>query len=183
MEKRIKMLFAALFLCVGMAVAQTQVKGTVISDEDGQPVIGATVKVVGTNAGTVTDLNGKFSITCPKGKNTLSVSYVGMEPIEVSARANMRIILKSDAEKLDEIIVVAYGTSKKSAFTGSAAEIKTTDITNHVSSTGTSALVGKVAGIQATTSSGEPGSAHPYSWYRFAERKLCTSLYCRWCTL
>ncbi|MDD6779605.1 MAG: carboxypeptidase-like regulatory domain-containing protein, partial [Prevotellaceae bacterium] len=94
MEKRIKMLFATLFLCVGMAVAQTQVKGTVISDEDGQPVIGATVKVVGTNAGTVTDANGKFSITCPKGKNTLSVSYVGMEPIEVSARANMRIILK-----------------------------------------------------------------------------------------
>ncbi|MGM9698801.1 MAG: SusC/RagA family TonB-linked outer membrane protein [Prevotella sp.] len=159
MEKRIKTLLACLFLCVGMAMAQTQVTGTVISDEDGEPVIGATVKVVGTNAGTVTDTNGKFSITCPKGKSTLSISYVGMDPIEVSARANMRIILKSNAKNLDEIIVVAYGTAKKSAFTGSAAEVKTADISKHVSSTGTSALVGKVAGIQATSSSGEQGSA------------------------
>ena len=159
MEKRIKMLFACLFLFVGMAMAQTKVSGTVLSYEDNEPVVGAAVRVVGTNIGTVTDLNGKFAITCPAGKNTLNISYVGMEPVEVSARANMRILLKSDAKNLDEIIVVAYGTAKKSAFTGSAAEIKTADITNHVSSTGTSALVGKVAGIQATTSSGEPGSA------------------------
>ena len=117
MEKRIKTLLACLFLCVGMAVAQTQVKGTVVSDEDGQPVIGATVKVVGTNVGVITDTDGKFSITCPKGKATLSISYVGMEPVEVSARTNMRIVLKSDSKNLDEVIVVAYGTAKKSAFT------------------------------------------------------------------
>ena len=97
MEKRIKMLFACLFLFVGMAMAQTKVSGTVLSYEDNEPVVGAAVRVVGTNIGTVTDLNGKFAITCPAGKNTLNISYVGMEPVEVSARANMRILLKSDA--------------------------------------------------------------------------------------
>ena len=120
MKKRLTMLLVGLFACVGVSLAQTQVKGTVVSDEDGQPVIGATVRVVGTNEGTVTDMNGKFSITCPKGKNTLSISYVGMEPIEVGARANMRIILKNDSRSLDESIVVAFGTATKSAFTGSA---------------------------------------------------------------
>lgn len=159
MKKRIKLLLACLFVFVGMAMAQTKVSGTVLSYEDNEPVVGAAVKVVGTNTGTVTDLNGKFTVTCPEGKNTLNISYIGMEPIEVSARANMRVLLKSDSKNLDEIIVVAYGTAKKSAFTGSATEVKASDITAHVSSTGTSALVGKVAGIQATTSSGEPGEA------------------------
>lgn len=159
MKKRIKLLLACLFVFVGMAMAQTKVSGTVLSYEDNEPVVGAAVKVVGTNTGTVTDLNGKFTVTCPEGKNTLNISYIGMEPIEVSARANMRVLLKSDSKNLDEIIVVAYGTAKKSAFTGSATEVKASDITAHVSSTGTSALVGKVAGIQATTSSGEPGAA------------------------
>ena len=107
MEKRIKMLFACLFLFVGMSMAQQQVTGTVVSAEDGMPVVGAAVRVVGTNTGTVTDSNGKFSITCPKGKNTLSISFVGMEPIQVSARANMRIILRNDTKNLDESVVVA----------------------------------------------------------------------------
>ena len=82
-------------------MAQTKVSGTVVSYEDNEPVVGAAVRVVGTNIGTVTDINGKFTITCPKGKNTLNISYVGMEPIQVSARANMRILLKSDAQNLD----------------------------------------------------------------------------------
>ncbi len=101
MEKRIKLLFACLFLFFGIAMAQTKVSGTVVSYEDNEPVVGAAVRVVGTNIGTVTDINGKFTITCPKGKNTLNISYVGMEPIQVSARANMRILLKSDAQNLD----------------------------------------------------------------------------------
>ena len=63
MKKRLTMLLVGLFACVGVSLAQTQVKGTVVSDEDGQPVIGATVRVVGTNEGTVTDMNGKFNIT------------------------------------------------------------------------------------------------------------------------
>ena len=110
MEKRIKTLFACLILFVGVAMAQQKVSGTVLSYEDNEPIVGAAVRVVGTNTGTVTDLNGQFTITCPAGKNTLNISYVGMEPIQVSARANMRILLKNDAQNLDEIVVVAYGT-------------------------------------------------------------------------
>ena len=158
MEKRIKMLFATLFLCVGMAVAQTQVTGTVISDEDGEPVIGATILVVGTNVGTVTDTNGKFKIACPEGKSVLSISYVGMEPIEVSARANMRIILKSDSKDLDEIVVVAYGTAKKQSITGAVSSIDAKDIEKRITTSVTGALEGSAPGVQVNNTYGEPGS-------------------------
>ena len=73
-----------LLLVVGAAFSQTKVNGTVTSQEDGQPVVGATVLVVGTQTGTVTDADGKFSLTVPAGKSTLRITYVGMEPIEVS---------------------------------------------------------------------------------------------------
>lgn len=159
MEKRLSMLLVSLFLLVGGALAQTKVNGTVVSQEDGEPIIGATVLVVGTQVGTVTDVDGKFTITVPQGKKNIRFSYVGMESVEAAARPTMRIQLVSDRRALDEVIVIGYGTSKKSAFTGSATEINSGDITNHISSTATSALVGKVAGVTATSSSGAPGSA------------------------
>ena len=159
MENRIKMLFACLFLFVGMAMAQTTVSGTVLSYEDNEPVVGAAVRVVGTNIGTVTDLNGKFSITCPQGKNTLNISYVGMEPIQVSARANMRILLKSDAQNLDEIVVVAYGTSTKGTFTGSAGVMKSDKLELRQVSDVSNALAGAVAGVQIQSSNGQPGTS------------------------
>ena len=159
MEKRLMTLLVGLFLLVGGVVAQTKVNGTVVSQDDGQPVIGATVLVVGTSTGTVTDANGKFSLTVPAGKSMLRITYIGMEPLDVQARPNMRILLTSDSKALDEVIVVAYGTTKRSAFTGSATEIKATEISSHVTSTATNALVGKVAGVQAVSSSGAPGSA------------------------
>ena len=159
MEKRIKMLFACLFLFVGMAMAQQQVTGTVVSDEDGMPVVGAAVRVVGTNTGTVTDSNGKFSITCPKGKNTLSISFVGMEPIQVSARANMRIILRNDTKNLDEIVVVAYGTQRREAKTGSITSLGSKDIADVPATSFDKMLAGKLAGVQVTQNSSQPGSS------------------------
>ena len=159
MEKRIKMLFACLFLFVGMAMAQTKVSGTVLSYEDNGPVVGAAVRVVGTNIGAVTDLDGKFTITCPAGKNTLNISYVGMEPIQVSARANMKILLKSDAKNLDEIVVVAYGTAKKSSFTGSAENINGESLELRPVSNVAKGIEGQVSGVQVTSASGQPGSA------------------------
>ncbi|MDO4160806.1 MAG: TonB-dependent receptor [Prevotellaceae bacterium] len=161
MERKLIMALVLMVLSLGTALAQTPVTGTVVSQDDGEPVIGATVRVVGSsNIGTVTDADGKFSLTLPSGKKELKVSYVGMEDKTVTVKAKtIRIALTSNQEALDEVIVVAYGTAKKSAFTGSAGEIKSEDISAHVTSTGTSALVGKVAGIQATSSSGEPGSA------------------------
>ena len=157
MEKRIKMLFACLFLVVGMAMAQTKVSGTVLSEEDRQPVIGASIRVTGTGVGTVTDANGKFTITCPQGKKMLTISYVGMEPVEVSARANMRILLRNDQKNLDEIVVVAYGTTKKSSFTGSATTMKDKDMSAQKTSL-VKSLEGKMAGVKIGASTGDPGS-------------------------
>ena len=158
MEKRLTMFLACLFLSLGMAIAQTKVNGTVIAQEDNEPVIGASVLVVGTNVGTVTDVNGQFSLTVPAGKNTLRITYVGMEPIEVSARANMRILLTSDQKALDEVIVVAYGTQKKASFTGAASTLKADKIEKLQVSNLTNAFEGQIAGVQSFSSSGTPGS-------------------------
>ena len=161
MKQRLTMLLAAMLLMVGTALAQTKVNGTVTSQDDGQPVIGASILVVGTQIGTVTDANGKFSLTCPAGKNMLRITYVGMEPLEVSARPNMRIMLTNDQTALDEVIVVAYGTQKRSAFTGSAAQIGAETIDLHVATNVTSALAGTTPGVQVVTSSGDPASNAP----------------------
>ena len=158
MEKRLMTLAAGLAVSTSMAFAQSQISGKVTSSEDGSPVIGASIKVAGTNTGTVTDIDGNFSLNAPAGAK-LEISYIGMNSTSVKAGKNMKIVLEPDNKALDEVIVVAYGTAKKSAFTGSAGEVKASDIDVHVTSTATSALVGKVAGIQATSASGEPGSA------------------------
>ena len=148
-----------LFLVVGAAFSQTKVNGTVSSQEDGQPVIGASVLVVGTQTGTVTDAEGKFSLTVPAGKTTLRITYVGMEPIEVSARPNMRIMLTSDQKSLDEVIVVAYGTAKKGTFTGSAGTMKADKIEKLQVSDLSRALSGQVAGVQVISDNGQPGTS------------------------
>lgn len=158
MNKKLTMLVAGMLLSGGAAFAQTQVNGVVVSDEDGQPVIGATVRVVGTKVGTVTDMDGKFSITCPQGKHTLNVAYVGMEPVDINARANMRIVLKNNSENLDEVVVVAYGTSKKGTFTGSAGVMKADKLELRQVSDVTNALSGAVAGVQVLNTNGQPGT-------------------------
>ena len=152
------MILASMFLMVGVALAQTKVSGTVTSQEDGQPVIGASVLVVGTQVGTVTDADGKFSLTCPAGKSTLRITYVGMEPLEVSARPNMRIVLTSDQTALDEVLVVAYGTAKRSAFTGAATQVKSDVISRRQVSSALDALAGAASGVQVTQYNGQPGT-------------------------
>ena len=158
MKQRLTMLVACLFLLLGGVMAQTKVNGTVTSQEDGEPVIGASVLVVGTQVGTVTDANGKFSLTCPVGKNTLRITYIGMEPLEVGARPNMRIVLTSDQTALDEVIVVAYGTQKKASFTGSASMVGAAELDQHVTTNVANALAGSVPGLQIRGGSGAPGS-------------------------
>ena len=151
-------LLMGLFLFVGGVMAQTKVSGTVVSQDDGEPVIGATIMVVGTQVGTVTNANGQFSLTCPAGKNTLRITYIGMEPLEVTARPNMRIILTSDAKALAEVIVVAFGTAKKSAFTGSAKVVGSEELKLSQVTSVTDALAGAVAGVQLVSESGDPSS-------------------------
>ena len=158
MKERLTMLMVSLLLCVGSALAQTKVSGTVLSQEDGQPIIGAAVKVDGTNTGMLTDVNGRFSLTLPEGKNQITVSYLGFESKTVAAKNGMRVFLKSDAAALDEVVVVAYGTAKKSSFTGSAQNVNGEKLELRPISNVAKGLEGNASGVQVTSSSGQPGS-------------------------
>ena len=157
--KRLSMILASLFLFVGMALAQTTVKGTVVTYEENEPIIGATIQVVGAdNIGTITDVNGQFTLEVPAGKNTLKITYVGMEPLEVAVSSKpLRIQLRSDANSLDEVVVVAYGTQKKTSLTGAIQEVKSEEILLRPTSSVASALEGTVTGVQVNSTYGAPG--------------------------
>ena len=158
MEKRLTMIFAALFLCIGMALAQTKVSGIVTSAEGGEPVVGASVKVVGTNTGTVTNIDGQFQIQIANGAK-LEISYIGMQTKTVKATPKMKIVLEPDNQSLDEVMVVAFGTAKKSAFTGSATVVDSKELSKKVTTNVAESLVGSVAGLQLRGQSGQPGTS------------------------
>ncbi len=159
MKKRLMLFLGSLFLCLGMAYAQIQVKGTIISADDGEPLPGASVKVVGTKSGTTTNLDGQFTITVANNDARLELSHIGMVTRIVKARNGMRIALDTENFGLDEVIVQAFGTAKKSAFTGSASVIKADDIAKVQTTNALDALKGKATGVQITQSSGQPGTA------------------------
>ena len=159
MKKRFTVLLSLLFLFVGMAMAQIQVKGTVVSADDGEPLPGVAVKVEGTTIGTTTNMDGQFVISIPEANSRLRISHIGMVPRVMRARNGMRVELESDNKVLDEVMVVAYGTQKKSSFTGAASTIKSEKIqTLQVAELG-KALEGQVAGVQISSASGTPGSS------------------------
>ena len=157
-----KVLFWVIFLMgTVFGYAQTiSVSGIVISEENNEPVVGATVVVQGTTLGSVTDLDGKFTISkIPESSKWIKVTYVGMKPSLVSIKPTMKITMQSDAELLDEVMVVAYGSTKKSSFTGSAAMVKADAIKDLPTTSFQNALQGKVAGLQITSSTGQAGAA------------------------
>lgn len=156
MVKRLLMVFAGLFLCLGMALAQSQVSGTVV-DEQGEPVVGASIRVSGTNTGTITDVDGNFSISAPLNSR-LEISYIGMQTKTVKAAGKMNVTLLADNNALDEVVVVAYGTEKRSSFTGSASVVGSETIGKVQVTSPVEALKGRVAGVQMTQTSGRPGS-------------------------
>ena len=151
------MTLVGLLLSLGTVLAQNQIKGTVVSSDDGQPVVGATIKVVGTSNGTGTDVNGQFSLSV-RNDAVLEVSYVGMTTKKVNAAPNMKITLDADQQMLDEVMVVAFGTQKKSSFTGSATVVKADDLAKHITTNVSEALVGTVPGLQMRGSTGDPSS-------------------------
>ena len=162
MKQRLTMFLAAMFLMVGTALAQTKVNGTVVSQEDNEPVIGVSVLVVGTNIGTVTDANGAFSLTVPEGKSQLRFTYVGMETLEVSARPNMRIVLRNGDTNLDEIVVTAMGISREKKALGYAvSEVNGDELIKSRGglSNPVNALQGKVAGLQISSGAGSMGGS------------------------
>ena len=151
------MLFLSLlFISIGIITAQTQVSGVVV-DETGETVIGATILIKGTSQGTVTDFDGNFALSAP-GNATLVISYVGMNTQEVAAKANMRIVMTSDSELLEEVIVTGYGSFKKSTFTGSASNVSTERLQDVPALSVSSKLAGGAAGVQITSTSGQPGA-------------------------
>ena len=159
MKRKLMLLLTCLFVGIGLVTAQiTKVTGTVISEEDGLPVVGASILVKGTTVGTVTDMDGKFTLSnVPSSAKTLLVSFIGMATQEVSIKANLQISLKADTEVLDEVMVVAYGTAKKASFTGSASVMKAGEISTQKESL-VKSLEGKVAGVRVGGSTGDPGS-------------------------
>ena len=110
------------------------------------------------NIGTITDVNGQFTLQVPAGKNTLKITYVGMEPLEVAVSSKpLRIQLRNDANNLDEVVVVAYGTQKKTSLTGAIQEVKSEEILLRPTSSVASALEGTVTGVQVNSTYGVPG--------------------------
>ena len=156
MVKRLTMLLAGLFLMTGVALAQSTVTGTVV-DDNGEPIVGAAVRVAGTKTGTVTDIDGHFSIAAPENSK-LTVSYLGMKEQTVKAGQNMKVTLTADQHTLDDVVVVAYGTAKRQSITGAVTAIDAKDIEKHVATNALSALEGSAPGIQVNSSYGEPGS-------------------------
>lgn len=149
MKKRAWLFLTCLFAVVSMAFAQRTVTGVVIDSSTGEPVIGASVLVKGTTVGNATNLDGRFTINnVPESAKHLIVSYIGMKKTEVAIKANMKIFMDPEDASLDDVLVVAYGTQKKSAYTGAAAEIKSDKIENRQITNASQALVGTMSGVQ-----------------------------------
>ncbi len=160
--KQIKtiLLIAIAFLAGISAYAQTRtISGTVL-DSGGQPVIGASVMVVGNNSiGAITDIDGKFSLAVPQGA-VVSVSCIGYKTQNISTanQTEFSIVLEEDSEFLEETVVIGYGVQKKSDLTGSVASVKEEDFVNRSTTDAAAALQGKAAGVQIINSSGAPGA-------------------------
>ena len=158
MKQRLTMFFACLFLSIGMALAQSRLTGTVTSAEDGQPVVGASVKAKGLNAGAVTNVDGEFTINVPVGTE-LEITYLGMVPKTVKAANNMSIVLESDSHTLEGVVVTGYGSARKlGTIAGSVSSVSGDALSLRPSASVSDALQGQVAGLQVFTSSGEPSA-------------------------
>ena len=157
LEKPLVFLFLLCLFPLG-ALAQSLVKGTV-NDEAGEPIIGATVKVQGTNAGAITDFNGNFSVQAASNA-TLNVSYVGYvsQTVNVNGRSSITVVLKEDAQVLNDVVVIGYGTMKKSDISGSVATINKEQMERKVPVNVAQALQGAAAGVMVTNQDGAPGT-------------------------
>lgn len=159
-KNRLLLLLICLVGCFGMAVAQTlQVRGIVLSKDNGEPVIGASVVVQGSrNMGVITNFEGRFSLKVDEGA-TLKFSYIGMKPAEMPARAEMTVYLESNAEVLDEVVVTGYGNVKKSSYTGSASVMSTEKQKDLPVVSITQMMEGNLSGVNILNNSGTPGAS------------------------
>jgi TonB-linked SusC/RagA family outer membrane protein len=152
--------FGAKALSTNQATAlQIKVSGTVVSENDGKPMPGVSVMVKGTRNGTITDINGKYSISVQSADAVLLFSFLGYlkEEKAVSGQSVIDVSLIEDIKNLDEVVVIGYGTQKKSDVTGAVAKVGASDLKNRSTSDAAVALQGKAAGVQILSNSGAPG--------------------------
>ncbi len=151
---RILALICGLFISLG-AFAQIQVKGNV-KDDTGEPVMGATVRVIGQEGGTTSDFDGNFAITAPQGSQ-LTISFMGFKTVTVAARPTLNITMEEDSKVLDDVIVIGYGTVKKNDLTGSVTAIKPDEKNHGLIVNAQDMIQGKIAGVNVTNGGGLPG--------------------------
>lgn len=152
---RLMSLLLGLFLSVG-AFAQNDVKG-IVKDASGEPIIGATIRVVGQDGGAITDFDGNFTVKAAPGAK-IQVSYIGYKTVELPVSANMIVTLQDDTQLLSDVVVIGYGRAKKEDLTGSVTAIKPDEMSKGITSSASDMLVGKIAGVDVITAGGSPGS-------------------------
>ena len=158
MKKRLSLMLLCMVATIA-AWAQTVITGTVVSAADGEPLIGASVKVKGEKAAAVTDMNGKFKISTEAGK-TLVFSYIAMETMERPAKNGMLVKMQSAEEMMDELVVTGYGSGKKlGSLVGSVVTVDNKKMEKAVTPNFTDALAGQVSGLSVLTSSGDPSKS------------------------
>ena len=159
MEKRLSVILACLFLCVGMVLAQNKISGTVVSAEDGEPVIGASVMIQGTKVGTVTDIDGNFTLSANRANPMLEISYIGMVTQKVKGSSNMKITLRTDSKTIDEVVVTGMVKVDKRLFSGSTSKIDASSAKIDGVADISRSLEGKAAGVSVQNVSGTFGTA------------------------
>ena len=151
---RMLVLLLGLFLSVG-AFAQIDVKGHV-KDAQGEPIIGATVRVAGTSTGTVTDFDGNFMLKAKQGAE-LQVSFIGYQMQTVKAAPTLEIVLQDDATTLNDVVVIGYGVARKTDLTGSVTALKPDEKNHGLQVSAQDMIQGKIAGVNVNSASGAPG--------------------------
>ena len=146
---------ATMFLSASAFAQQMVVKGHVV-DETGEPVIGASVKVVGGQTGAVTDLDGNFSISADK-KAVLEITYIGYEPVKIQAGQNLKIKIANTSTTLNDVVVIGYGVAKKNDLTGSVTALKPDEKNHGIITSAQDMIQGKIAGVNVNSASGAPG--------------------------
>ena len=156
-----RQLLAGVALLVGagmMSAAPVKVTGTVTSAQDGEPLIGASVFVVGTTTGASTDIDGNYTINAEMGQ-TLRFSYVGMNSREIKVTGSkLDVALLENSSVLDEVVVVGYGTQKKKLVTGATSQVKGDEIAKMNTTSPLQAMQGQMPGVQISSESGQPGA-------------------------
>ena len=156
--RRAFLAIVALLCTLSLAAQGLKASGKVISGDDNEPIIGASVVVKGTSIGTVTDFEGNFSLEMPEGASEIVISYIGMEPVEVEAKHNMHIVMAANMQGIDEVIVTGYGVTRKAAFTGSAQVVDNKAVMTKTDANFLKSLEGTVTGFVMNTATGQPGA-------------------------